>query len=106
MQAFKYVVSALHKRALPVPGQDIGGLRVLAEVAHGGMAAIYAVQRKEASFDKLLAIKMMLPHLASERRFVEMFLDESRIAARLSHPNIVSVHDVGGPECRLPARRC
>lgn len=95
MQAFKYVVSALHKRALPVPGQDIGGLRVLAEVAHGGMAAIYAVQRKEASFDKLLAIKMMLPHLASERRFVEMFLDESRIAARLSHPNIVSVHDVG-----------
>jgi len=81
---------------LPRLGELIDRYRVVAEIAHGGMAAVYAVTRADApGFDKLLAMKVMLPHLASDERFVEMFTDESRIAARINHPNVVQVFDVG-----------
>ncbi len=81
---------------LPRLGELVDRYRVVAEIAHGGMAAVYAVTRADApGFDKLLAMKVMLPHLASDERFVAMFTDESRIAARISHPNVVQVFDVG-----------
>lgn len=44
---------------------------------------------------ELVAIKRILPHLASEIQFVQMFLDEARIAAQLHHPNIVQLKDLG-----------
>lgn len=56
---------------------------------------MYAVRRRTHSgFDKLLAMKVLHPQLASERRFVDMFLDEARIAARIEHPNVVTTLDV------------
>ncbi len=59
------------------------------------MGSVYAVRRRTRSgFDKLLAMKVLHPQLAGERRFVDMFLDEARIAARIEHPNVVTTLDV------------
>jgi serine/threonine-protein kinase len=81
---------------LPLPGAVVDRYRVLLEIAHGGMAAVYAVQRSSiGGFEKVLALKVMLPHLATDQRFVNMFLDEARIASLIHHPNVVQVLDVG-----------
>lgn len=80
---------------LPKPGEHVDRYRVIAPVATGGMAAVYAVQRSSiGGFDKLLALKVILPHLASERYFLDMFLDEARIASQIQHANVVGVFDV------------
>lgn len=62
----------------------------------GGMAEVFL--GKSASlegFDKVVAIKRVLPELARNERFVNMFLDEAKISLHLDHANIVSVFDVG-----------
>jgi serine/threonine protein kinase len=65
-------------------------------MATGGMAEIYLSRQKGIEgFEKLLVVKRILPHLAMEKRFVDMFLDEARLAARLNHPNIVQIYDLG-----------
>src|SRR6201995_1465859 len=46
-------------------------------------------------FQKMVVIKRILPQLATKTDFVEMFLDEARIAATLQHPNVVQMYDVG-----------
>jgi serine/threonine protein kinase len=46
-------------------------------------------------FERTVAIKRILPHLVEDRDFVEMFIDEAKIAVRLQHPNIVAIHDLG-----------
>ena len=51
-----------------------------------------------AGFQRLYAIKRLHPHLANEKEFVDMFLDEARLAARIHHPNVVSVLEVGTSE--------
>src|SRR5204862_6451290 len=48
-----------------------------------------------AGFQRFVAIKRLHPHLASEQEFVEMFLDEARLAASIHHPNVVSILEVG-----------
>ncbi len=61
----------------------------------GGMAEIYlARQLGPAGFDRKVAIKRILPNLAREATFIQMFLGEARLAARLSHPNIVQIHEL------------
>lgn len=87
---------------MPRVGDVVDRHRVVLEVAHGGMAAVYAVQRASiGGFEKLLAMKVLLPHLGTDEHFVNMFLDEARIASRIQHPNVVQVLDVGMHE-RLP----
>ncbi len=82
--------------SLPRAGETVDRYRIVAPVAQGGMAAVYAVRREgPGGFDKLLALKMMLPHLAAERRYVDMFLDEARIASQLQHVNLAQVFDTG-----------
>src|SRR5262245_48485442 len=48
-----------------------------------------------AGFEKLVALKKILPHLANDQSFVQMFFDEARITAQLDHPNIVQVFELG-----------
>lgn len=82
--------------ALPRAGENVDRYRIVAAIAQGGMAAVYAARREgPGGFDKLLALKVMLPHLAVERRFVQMFLDEARIVAQLQHANLAQVFDAG-----------
>lgn len=73
----------------------LGRHRLLAHIASGGMASVH-VARAEGTFgfERLVAIKLLHPHLANEDEFVTMIADEARMAARIRHPNVVSVLDV------------
>lgn len=62
-------------------------------VASGGMATIYAAT--DLRLDRVIAVKIMHPHLAQDEKFVERFIREAKAAAALSHPNIVAVLDQG-----------
>lgn len=69
---------------------------IIRRLDKGGMAEVFL--GKSASlegFDKVVAIKRVLPDLARNERFVNMFLDEAKISLHLDHANIVSVFDVG-----------
>lgn len=64
-------------------------------IAQGGMATVHiGRQVGAAGFSKIVAIKRMHPHLATNEQFVNMFVDEARLAGRLHHPNVVNVVDV------------
>lgn len=74
----------------------VGRYELLTKLASGGMGEIYIARHTGAgAFEKRVALKLILPHLAEEEDFVRMFLDEARIAARMNHPNIVPIFDVG-----------
>ncbi len=76
--------------------KKLGRFELLVLMATGGMAEIYLARQKGIEgFEKFLVVKRILPHLAMEKRFVDMFLDEARLAARLNHPNIVQIFDLG-----------
>jgi eukaryotic-like serine/threonine-protein kinase len=76
-----------------------GRYRLLAELGQGGMATVYlAVALGTSGFRKLAVVKLLRPEIAVDQEFVQMFLDEARLCARLSHPNIVQTYDVGVDE--------
>lgn len=80
--------------AIPLP-QAIGNYRIIAKLGQGGMArALLAVRKGRGGFRKLFVIKQLRPELLDETDFVEMFFDEARIAALLSHPNVVQTHEI------------
>ena len=75
---------------------SLGKYRLIAELGHGGMAEVFlAVSHGPAGFNKLLVIKKIRPQFAEDPEFLGMFLDEARLAARLSHPNVVQTNEVG-----------
>jgi serine/threonine protein kinase len=77
-------------------GDTLGRYEIIEKIAVGGMAQIYLGRvRGTAGFDKLVAIKRIMPSVALDASFVEMFLAEARLAATLRHPNIADVFDVG-----------
>jgi eukaryotic-like serine/threonine-protein kinase len=72
-----------------------GKYELLKRIAAGGMAEIFAARMMGVGgFEKLVALKRILPELASRTDYVNMFLDEARIASALNHPNIVQVYDI------------
>ncbi len=76
--------------------QRVGRYELCFELAAGGMATVYlARQDGLPGFEKLVALKKIHPHLARERDYIEMFLDEARIASRITHSNVCSVFDFG-----------
>lgn len=67
----------------------------LEPIAAGGMAKVYRGRAiADGGFERIVAIKVMHSHLASDPEFVDMFLDEARLAAKIRHPNVVPTHDV------------
>ncbi|MEM9072035.1 MAG: serine/threonine-protein kinase [Myxococcota bacterium] len=77
-------------------GESIAGYDIVARLKSGGMAALYLGKRERAAgFAKHVAIKVVHEHLADDEGFIKMFLDEARITARIEHPNVVHVHDLG-----------
>ncbi len=79
----------------PVPLR-LGPYELIQRLATGGMAEVYLARRAGPhGFQKLVALKRILPQLARDEDFVAMFVDEARVCARLSHPNIVQVFDFG-----------
>ena len=73
----------------------IGRYEVIYPVGSGGMASVYMGRLGgPAGFEKYVAIKLIHPHLAGQKRFVEMFLDEARLSAKIHHPNVCEVSEV------------
>ena len=80
---------------LPARPHRLGRFELLARLAKGGMAEIYLARPEGTSgLEHLVVVKRVLPHLAEEAEFVQMFLEEARLAARIDHPNVVRVLDV------------
>jgi eukaryotic-like serine/threonine-protein kinase len=70
--------------------------RVIERIAAGGMAEVFSAESAGLEgFKKKVAIKRVLPHLTEKRQFINMFLDEARLSARLGHSNCVQVFDIG-----------
>jgi serine/threonine protein kinase len=76
--------------------QRFGKYLLLSRIAQGGMAELYQAKLiGDEGFEKLIAIKKILPHLAEETNLVKSFIDEAKLAAFLQHPNIVQIYDFG-----------
>lgn len=78
------------------PGDVLGRYELLLPVAAGGMAMVWAARlRGSRGFQKIVAVKTMLPKLSEDPQFEKMFLDEASLASRIQHPNVVEVLDLG-----------
>ncbi|MBS0569158.1 MAG: serine/threonine protein kinase [Proteobacteria bacterium] len=72
---------------------QVSGYKLVQKIGEGGMATVYlAVQE---SLDREVALKIMSPALAANETFRDQFLKEGRIAAKLTHPHLMTVHDIG-----------
>lgn len=77
-------------------GEMFGRYQLLRQIGMGGMAEVMlARQTGMGGFEKKLAVKRILPHLSADPTFLSMFLQEARLAARISHPNVVQIFDLG-----------
>jgi TonB family protein len=80
----------------PTDGIRFGQYVLLEKIATGGMAEVWkARMRGVEGFQKIVAIKKILPHLSDNQEFIEMFVDEAKLAAQLNHNNIVHIYDLG-----------
>ena len=77
-------------------GKTIGKYQILEELGRGGMGIVYKAY--DPTLERQVAIKVLAPHLVWEKEFVERFLREARAAAKLDHPNIVTIYEVGQKE--------
>src|SRR5690606_31527626 len=81
------------RRALPC---ELGRFVLLRELGAGGMATVYLGKMRLAEgLERLVAVKLIHDELADQSAFVDMFLDEARIASLITHPNVCGVHDFG-----------
>ncbi|MGB8329643.1 MAG: protein kinase [Polyangiales bacterium] len=88
-------VSEGERISRPMAGRQLGRYEILTQLASGGMASVYVARAQGvAGFERLVAIKVLHPHLAYEQEFISMFLDEARLAARIRHMNVVPTLDV------------
>ncbi len=73
-----------------------GRYQLLKKIGSGGMGQVFLARTAGTQgFEKLIVIKRLLPHLAEDEEFRDMFFDEARIAARLNHPNLIQIFDLG-----------
>jgi serine/threonine-protein kinase len=74
----------------------LGRYELLGQLATGGMAEIHLAKLAgEAGFEKIVVVKRLLPELVASKAYVAMFLDEGKLAARLDHPNVCEVFELG-----------
>lgn len=79
--------------------RDFGQYRLIEKIGTGGMAEVYkAIKRGPEGFTKLFVIKRILPHVAEDKEFVQLFIQEARLSAGLSHGNVVPTFDFGETE--------
>ncbi len=82
--------------ALPAGIQSFGKYFLTERIGAGGMAEVFrAVTAGPEGFQRVMVVKRILPTLSQDQSFVRMFVEEAKITALLSHPNIVQVHEFG-----------
>ncbi len=80
-------------------GQQVGNYQLIKKLATGGMAEVWlANQVGIEGFNRHIVVKRILPHLSEDPEFVQMFLNEAKIASRFNHPNIAQIYDLGQGE--------
>src|SRR5262249_48955585 len=85
-----------HTRRVLGPGSKVDRYEIVREVAKGGMGTVYLARfAGKHGFEKHVALKTILPEYARDARFRDMFLDEARISARIAHPNVAQILDLG-----------
>jgi len=72
---------------------SIGNYELISELGEGGMGIVY--KARQATLDRIVALKVLLPNLSRKDRFVQRFMREAKNAATLDHPNIVTIFEVG-----------
>ena len=87
--------SADHQPEAEFP-QPYGRYELLERIGEGGMAEVFRARLPGvAGFEKILVIKRILPHLSKNNRFVQMFVNEAQLAAKIQHQNVVQVYELG-----------
>jgi serine/threonine protein kinase/ABC-type transport system substrate-binding protein len=81
------------------PGEVFAGYHVLSQLGEGGMGIVYLAEH--IGLGRKVALKLLPPQLASDPRFRERFIRESRLAASLDHPNVIPIYEAGESEGRL-----
>jgi eukaryotic-like serine/threonine-protein kinase len=75
---------------------EFGKYTLLERISHGGMAEVFRAKTfGAAGFERIVAIKLLLPTVASDEEFITMLIDEAKIAGQLSHANIAQIFDLG-----------
>ena len=82
------------------PGTILAGkYELLRKAGTGGMAVVWKARTLGAAgFSRPVAVKRIIPHLATSQEFVAMFVEESRVVSELQHPGIAQIHDFGADE--------
>ncbi|MDW8404503.1 serine/threonine-protein kinase, partial [Chloroflexus sp.] len=78
---------------LSLVGQTIGRFEILSELGRGGMAVVY--KARQTDLDRIVALKILPPSLTSDQSYIARFRQEARSAARLEHPHIMPIYEVG-----------
>ena len=81
---------------LPLVGDEFAGYRLRAVLGRGGMSVVY--QAENPRVGSVIALKVLAPELAADDAFRARFLEESRIAASMNHPNVIPIYDMGSSE--------
>ncbi len=89
------VTRPVRTRPASSPGA-FGRYQLLERIGSGGMAEVFKARMSgEQGFEKIVAIKRIVPHMATNADFVTMFVDEAKLAAQLNHNNITHIYDLG-----------
>jgi len=86
----------LNMPELPLVGDEFAGYRLRSVLGRGGMSVVF--QAEHPRLGNVVAIKVLAPDLASDDVFRTRFLEESRIAASMNHPNVIPIHDMGASD--------
>jgi serine/threonine protein kinase len=81
---------------LPLVGDEFAGYRTRSVLGRGGMSVVY--QAENLRLSSIIALKVLAPELAADDVFRARFLEESRIAASLNHPNVIPIYDMGSQD--------
>ena len=81
------------------PGTEFAGYRIDRIIGRGGMGVVYLAEH--AGLKRKVALKLLAPPLAEDRRFRERFVRESQLAASIDHPNVIPIYEAGEAEGRL-----
>ncbi|MCP3098261.1 protein kinase [Myxococcus sp. K15C18031901] len=79
-----------------------GKYELLRKIASGGMGQVFLAREHGTGFERLVVLKLILPHLAEDDEFLSMFLDEAGLVARLTHPNLITILDL----TQIEGRHC
>ncbi|MFO0576507.1 MAG: bifunctional serine/threonine-protein kinase/ABC transporter substrate-binding protein [Polyangia bacterium] len=80
-------------------GKSIGRYRILMRLGRGGMGLVY--EAEDALLNRRVAVKFLPPNMQGDVRLRERFFREAQVTARLSHPNIIAIHDIGEVQGRI-----